>query len=101
MSTAIAGLEAAQAVYELAQTDQPLPVEPDGIGPLITKFAGWVLWIGGAAVMVGFLLTGVKLSLGRTRSSMSADALGSIPYIIGGGVMLVSAGAFAKAVVGF
>lgn len=91
----------AVVLLALRLVEQPDAVEPPGVGPLVTQFSGYLVWGGGAGMLIGVLLIGIKMSVGRSgRSQMAASALGDLPYVFGGGLLVVSAAALVTAVVG-
>jgi len=89
------------AMFVLGLIPQPVPTEPPGVGTLVNDLGGWLFWGCGAGILIGILGVAIRLSVGRGRSQMSASAIGDLPFIFFAGMLAVSAGVLATAVIGF
>lgn len=79
---------------------QPEPVQPPG-GEIAAEALGWLAWAAGFAAVGALIVIGIRMMIGmRNRSQMAADSLGSLPWVFGGLVLVSSASAIARAVIG-
>jgi len=85
----------------MAQVSAPTAVEPPGIGPFISRLAGYLLWTLSIGSVCGLLFIGVLMAVGRRRSSsLAADGVAGIPFVIGGLALGASAAPIVNGVLG-
>lgn len=86
-------------VMILAQDLNPQPQAPPGLGPQVNSFLGWMMWIGLAAGIGGFMASGIMMSVGRrNRSAMAADGAAGIPWNVAGLALVGLAVSLASAI---
>lgn len=72
---------------------------PAGAQSLITEILGWGITLAGAAALGAFIWIGIKIMMGfRRNGQVAADALGSLPWVFVGGLIVASAAALANRV---
>ena len=73
-------------VLDLAQnplnpTSQPIP----GLANVAPRFIGWLKWLLMVGGVIGLLICGAMMAIGRTnRSAYAAEGASGIPWVIGG-----------------
>lgn len=73
------------AASDVLAAPEPAPQAPPGLEAKTNLFLGWLKWGGIIAGMVGIMIVGLMMTVGRrNRSSMAADAAGGVPWILGG-----------------
>lgn len=83
----------------LAQGIAPNPQAPPGLAPQINTFLGWMMWIGLATGIGGFMASGIMMSVGRrNRSAMAADGAAGIPWNVAGLALIGLAVSLASAI---
>ncbi len=90
-------LGAKLATLPLADPPNPKPAAPPGLEMAANTFIGWLKWGGLVAGVVGLVICGVMMTVGRrNRSSISADGAAGIPWVLGGLTVI----SFSAAIVG-
>lgn len=63
----------------------PNPVAPPGLATLGTTFISWAKWILRICGVVGLIVCGIMMAVGRRqRSAFAADGAAGIPWVLGG-----------------
>ena len=77
-----------------AQVPNPAPAAPPGLVGPATQFIAWMKWVGLIAGMIGLLICGVMMMVGRrNRSATAVDGATGIPWVLAGlTVVSLSAG---------
>jgi hypothetical protein len=72
----------------------PAPVAPPGLQPAADTFISWMKWGGLVGGVIGMIICGLMMILGRrNRSATAVDGATGIPWILGGlTVISLSAG---------
>jgi cytosine/uracil/thiamine/allantoin permease len=78
----------------IAQAPNPPPIAPPGLQQSADTFIGWMKWGGLVGGVVGMIICGLMMILGRrNRSATAVDGATGIPWILGGlTVIALSAG---------
>jgi hypothetical protein len=81
-------------VLVIGQAPNPPPVAPPGLGPAADTFVAWMKWAGLVGGVIGMIICGLMMILGRrNRSATAVDGATGIPWILGGlTVISLSAG---------
>ncbi|MDO5048526.1 MAG: hypothetical protein Q4D87_01420 [Actinomycetaceae bacterium] len=74
----------------------PTPKAPPGVEAKIQTVLNWLMWIAGAAVIVGFIVGGLMLAVSNERG-MGNDNVRRIGYVILGAIVIAASSALAKA----
>ena len=70
---------------ELAQVPNPAPIAPPGLEGPVSTFLGWLKWGGLIAGMIGLVVCGVMMMVGRrNRSATAVDGAAGIPWVLAG-----------------
>ena len=83
---------AVQAAFErlAAQVPNPGPKPPPGVGTLANDWIGYFKWFALIAGVIGFILCGVMMMLGRrNRHALAVEGATGIPWTVAG-LMVVS-----------
>jgi len=77
-----------------ATVPNPSPEAPPGVGDVANTFLGWMKWGGLIAGVIGFMICGIMMMVGRrNRSATAVDGATGIPWIIAGlSVITLSSG---------
>jgi hypothetical protein len=63
----------------------PPPQAPPGLEQSANTFIGWMKWGGLVGGMVGMLICGIMMMVGRrNRSATAVDGASGIPWVLGG-----------------
>lgn len=63
----------------------PDPVAPPGLDSLGSTFISWAKWILRSCGVVGLMICGIMMTVGRRqRSAFAADGAAGIPWVLGG-----------------
>jgi hypothetical protein len=63
----------------------PNPIAPPGLAALGTTFIAWAKWILRICGVVGLIICGIMMTVGRRqRSAFAADGAAGIPWVLGG-----------------
>jgi len=78
----------------IAQAPNPPPQAPPGLQPAADTFISWMKWGGLVGGVIGMIICGLMMILGRrNRSATAVDGATGIPWILGGlTVISLSAG---------
>jgi len=78
----------------IAQAPNPAPAAPPGLQPAADTFIAWLKWGGLVGGVIGMIICGLMMILGRrNRSATAVDGATGIPWILGGlTVISLSAG---------
>lgn len=69
----------------LAQVPNPNPAAPPGMEGVADTFLGWVKWGGLVAGVLGLLICGIMMMVGRrNRSATAVDGAAGIPWVLAG-----------------
>jgi len=69
----------------LAQAPNPAPAPPPGLEASANKFISWLKWGGLVGGMIGLIVCGVMMMIGRrNRSATAVDGATGIPWVLGG-----------------
>lgn len=80
-----------------AAVPSPPPQAPPGLEGFTNQFLGWIKWGGLLAGVVGLMICGIMMAIGRRNRSMTAvDGAAGIPWVLGGLTVM----SFSSAVVG-
>lgn len=74
----------------------PSPQAPPGVEQRIQTVLNWLMWIAGAAVIVGFIVGGLMLAISNERG-MGNENVRRIGFVIVGAIVIAAAAALAKA----
>ncbi len=87
----------AAAVVDLLAAPNPTPAPIPGLGDVANTFLGWAKWTLIIAGVLGMMICGGMMILGRrNRSSTAVDGAAGIPWVLGG----LTVGAIAATIVG-
>lgn len=68
-----------------ATVPNPPPSAPPGLDGPATTFIGWLKWGGIVAGMVGLMVCGIMMMIGRrNRSATAVDGATGIPWVVAG-----------------
>jgi hypothetical protein len=80
-----------------AAVPNPPPQAPPGLEAFANQFVAWIKWGGLLSGLVGLMICGIMMAIGRRNRSMTAvDGAAGIPWVLGG----LSVMSFAAAIVG-
>ena len=83
----------------LAAIPDVTPEAPPGLEGPAGQFLNWMSWGAIVAGMIGFAVIGIMMMVGRrNRSAMAIDAVGGIPWVFGGLVIVGLSGQLVGAV---
>ncbi len=79
----------------IAANLDPAPEAPPGLEEAANKFLGWLKWGGLVGGIIGFLVCGLMMMIGRrNRSSTAIDGATGIPWVFAGLTVISFAAAF-------
>lgn len=79
--------------WVVAQAPNPPPAAPPGLAATADTLIGWLKWGGLVGGVVGMILCGLMMILGRrNRSATAVDGAAGIPWVLGG-LTVISVGA--------
>lgn len=90
------GMISMKTLYTLPMIPTPTPTAPPGVGELLTKLLGWLMYGGMAAVVAGFIVGGITLSI-ENRNGQASENMKRIMYVAIGAIIIGSASALAGA----
>ena len=68
-----------------AAVPNPPPQEPPGLDGVTNTFLGWMKWGGLIAGVVGLMVCGIMMMIGRrNRSATAVDGATGIPWVVAG-----------------
>lgn len=68
-----------------AAVPNPSPEAPPGLDGVATTFLGWLKWGGLLAGVVGLMVCGIMMMIGRrNRSATAVDGATGIPWVVAG-----------------
>ncbi|WP_018588892.1 hypothetical protein [Salinispora arenicola] len=98
MSITVFALTAADQARDMLLAE-PAPVAPPGLQAKTDLFWSWLKWGGNFLGIVGIIVAGIMMMVGRrNRSSMAADGASGLPWIIGGLALVALAGGIVSTV---
>lgn len=69
----------------LAQVPNPAPQPPPGLQESADRFISWLKWGGLVGGMIGMVVCGIMMMVGRrNRSATAVDGATGIPWVLGG-----------------
>jgi hypothetical protein len=72
-------------VVVAASPPDPPASPPPGLGDTANLVIGWIKWGGLVAGVIGLMICGVMMALGRRqRHALSADGAAGIPWVLAG-----------------
>ena len=74
----------------------PKPTAPPGVEAMVEKVIGWLMWVGWAAVIVGFVVAGIMLGISNDRGSGNENVK-KVGFVIIGAIIIASALTLANA----
>jgi len=79
----------------------PAPAPPPGLAPTAELLLAWLKWGGVIAGLVGLMLCGIMMAVGRrNRHALAADGAAGLPWVFGGLSVIVLAAGVVGAVFG-
>jgi hypothetical protein len=77
----------------VAQVPNPPPQAPPGLGTFGNSLIAWMKWSGMVAGVVGLIVCGIMMMVGRrNRSQLAVDGATGVPWV-GAGLALIGAAA--------
>jgi predicted lipid-binding transport protein (Tim44 family) len=79
----------------------PAPAPPPGVEQAAATFIAWMKWGGLVGGVIGMIICGLMMILGRrNRSAMAVEGATGIPWILGGLTVISLSAGFVGAVLG-
>lgn len=76
----------------------PTPTAPPGVESTVQTILNWLMWGGLVATIVGFIGAGISLAISNERG-MGNENVKKLGFVCLGGMIVMGAGALAKALV--
>jgi hypothetical protein len=88
-------------VSVILQAPNPPPQAPPGLQQSADTFIGWMKWGGLVGGVIGMIICGLMMILGRrNRSATAVDGATGIPWILGGLTVIALSAGFVGALLG-